>query len=701
MVLMLLMSAATTSRAVDVHGNARVFRGRTNTQNGVENDQDFLNQFYNLNLTQNIGPWLGFELGFLYTDFDTETFNQSFYRNSRTPSLRVFYNRPNISAFLQYNNRMNRSSNAVQNLDVESFLATFNWKPYRGPEYGLQLRQDTNQAVDVATFGRDIRSRIADASVLYEQRTWSVAYRLEFLKLDNRETGLELTQQRNEFRGLFTDRYWDDRIDITAGARLSFADQEQTIPVGSTLGEPVPIQVGLYLLDSTPDLDALDPAPDLADGDVITPARTGNLPGDPTIQIGGANTDRNLGMDLGFIRTISRIQVFVDAVSGPNILWAVYKSSDNLNWTEVVGATAVFDQPFLRYDIRFPETTNRFFKVVNITANSQANVAVTELSAILDLQVTTGESQKRDADIYRLNFGFSIAPTERVTAYFNLYYNENRSALGGLVGRRTVDYAYDTRMLIKTSRFSMLNLRYRFTDFEQSSPPQVFNTENNYSASYTWTPPRNVATEVIASRRIETDRGTLLRATNLMRTEVTADLLPSVRALGFLSYNDTTDPLSGFDSTSYRLGAGLEGRVSNSATVSGTISDQRFDYSGVVDLTQRVWLEMGGTWQVNPFVTLTGRVGVKDDHRSQGVERNVSQRYTLNWTPGLRLVTGIYYQDNDDDRGSRVKAAGANLSYRINPRFTIFGNASRTSTTTGPTDQRQVVNLLAGLSFNF
>ena len=64
MVVMLLMSATTSSRALDLQGNARVYRGRTTTQNGLQNDQDFLNQFYNLGLTQNIGPWLGMELGY-------------------------------------------------------------------------------------------------------------------------------------------------------------------------------------------------------------------------------------------------------------------------------------------------------------------------------------------------------------------------------------------------------------------------------------------------------------------------------------------------------------------------------------------------------------------------------------------------------------------------------------------------------------
>ena len=79
----------------------------------------------------------------------------------------------------------------------------------------------------------------------------------------------------------------------------------------------------------------------------------------------------------------------------------------------------------------------------------------------------------------------------------------------------------------------------------------------------------------------------------------------------------------------------------------------------------------------------------------------MNQRYTLSWSPGTRLNSGLFYQDNDDDSGVRITSFGANLNYRINPRFTIFGTASRSTTTSFTLPRRQVINLLAGLNFNF
>jgi len=702
-VAMLLIFATPSSRAIEMNGSARVFRGRSDLEVGpLTTRQDSLNQFYSLTLSQSIGPWLGFKLGYLYTDFDTDTAGVEFYRTSRMPSFLLGYNRENFSTFLQYTNRMNRSSNEFQNLDIESILANFNWTPDRGPNYNLQFRQDTNEAAQTATFGRDTRTRGAKFGLIYDKsRVWAGSYQFELLDLDNRESGAELNQVRHNMWGSYNNRFWADRIDLGVDARLDLADQEQTVPAGDVFGEPVPAVDGLYALDSTPDISTLGVAPDLDDGDVVTPARTGGLPGDPPIQIGGANIDRNLGLDLGIIRPMSRMQVYVDVVSGPNIIWQVYASTDNLNWALIDTVTAFFDQPFLRYDISFTETSSRFFKVVNVSTNSQPNVAVTELRAFLDLPVTPGERVASDADIYQFAGRFSIAPTERVTAYFNLSYNEDRSALGGLVGRKTVNYTYDARMAVQSSRFSMVQVRYRFSDFEQKTSPQVFNTDTLYSASYLWTPPRSVATEITASRRLQSDRGNLLRGTDRLFAEVSADLLPSVRARGSATFQDTTDPFNGYDQKSYRLSTGMEGNLTSTARIFGNVSVERFQFTGVVDLTLLALAETGITWAVNPFVNFIGQIRIRDEERDRGDQRSVNQRYSLSWSPGTRLTTALFYQDNDDDQGVRITSAGANLNYRINPRFTIFGTASRSTTTSLTLPRRQVLNLLAGLNFNF
>ena len=51
------------------------------------------------------------------------------------------------------------------------------------------------------------------------------------------------------------------------------------------------------------------------------------------------------------------------------MLWQVYHSSDNLNWFRVEQVVSFWDAGFLHYRIQFPETTDRYFKAVNVTAN--------------------------------------------------------------------------------------------------------------------------------------------------------------------------------------------------------------------------------------------------------------------------------------------------------------------------------------------
>ena len=71
-------------------------------------------------------------------------------------------------------------------------------------------------------------------------------------------------------------------------------------------------------------------SPTLIDGELAVPAAG-------PIAIGGANTFRNVGLDLGVTQPVSRLEISVDTVSDPGLVWRVFRSRDNLVWDEVDG----------------------------------------------------------------------------------------------------------------------------------------------------------------------------------------------------------------------------------------------------------------------------------------------------------------------------------------------------------------------------
>jgi hypothetical protein len=692
-----LLGSGSVCLAVEISGSARVYGGTTTTEDGDSEDQDLLNQLYQFNATQVLFPYLRLELTYRGTRFDNDTADLELFRKTQEPSIRLTYGPPQFTAVLQHSVRENRATNELQDVDITSSQATMSWTPTWGPIFSLRGRQDKNVAAAVSVFGRDTETRSVDLDVLYDRARWQARYKYQIFDVDNLDTGLTLDQTRHELRGTFSDRYWNDQISFFVDGLFSTTDQEEFFPAGTTVGEPVPARAGLYAVDTTPDLGSLTPAPDLIDTDRRTPARESALPGAPPIQIGGANTDRNLGLDLGFTRPVTRLEITVDAVSGPAVLWRVFQSNDNFTWEEVFGVTSRFDQAFLRYTLLFPETTNRYFKAINITPNSQADVKATELRALLD--VTT--LSRSEAESLRASTGVTIGPIEGVTGMFSFFYDSDQDFVGGLVGRETRTFTYDALLRVELSESSALTFSYRLGDFEQEQLPQVFRTEDLFSAAYDWTPLPTVDAVVRASRRIEKERGALVRQTDSIQARARTDLLPALRLISEVIYNDIDDPFSGFQQQSFRLQEMLESQVTQTWGLTGALGLEWFDFSAEVDLTQRTTLLLDTSWRATPFLSLRGSWSLRDEDRENGDVRTLDQRYGLSWAPGPKLSSSLFYQEFDSDQGNRTASTGAGLNYRLNRHFTLFASASRSTTDREPLPRNEITNVTTGFNLSF
>lgn len=645
------LGAAVTSPAlgVDVSGSYRGLTGVIDAA-GLESQEE--DQTFRLVLTQSLTPWLSvfgsFRSSNFRTSFDTLP---TFERTTEQPEFGLTYGRTGLNARVSFSDRAIRTTDDSQDLDIRTLLANVDWQPSRGPRYGFRLVDSTSTA-DAVLFGRDTRSRNLNFRTDYARATWNARYSFDLARVDNDTADFKLEQSRHELRAGYLEDLWGDRWSFAVDARYADVVQTQDAPSGATASLPVPVAQGLFAVDSTPSLGELEQAPQLIDGDTTTPAASG-------IEIGGANTFRNIGVDLGINRPISGLEITVDIPSGP-VVWEVWESPDNSSWFRVSSATSSFDAGFLRYTIRFAETTNRFFKAVNLTVNPVQDVSVTEVRALL----TTAQLARSEggSSEYWVNLLTSLRPTDK----FELSVGANLRRDQDLVATE-LRRSYDERGLTAQLRTDFtdeleLRLSYRVTELDESSGPVRERREEVATAALDWRPLETINLLLTAEQRDETDGGRPLSSTDSLILRGVTEIFPDLVVRSTLGYSDTSNPFFGFSQETRYIVEAIEARPTDRWLLAGTFARYQFDSVGRVVVRSRTSAQVRATWFATPFLSLHGeRTQTEDDFGD-----TATQRAGVQWSPGQRLSLSTSYFETDSSIGSGTANFAFDGSYRLN-----------------------------------
>jgi hypothetical protein len=650
-------------RALEFHGSAQVFGGPVTTD---LTDQRQVDQRYNFTLSQQVTPWLNLQLLYRLTDFRTSFDNAAtFERRSRQPEFQLVYDRPTFTARLSLLERAFRSTIESQNLDVTSYLGQLVWRPSWGPKFSLRF-EDTSNVADAAVFGRDTDTSFLDFNIVYNKRLWNARYSHTRSLLQNNLTGFRLEQNRHELRGAIGKRFWRNRLYMSLDGWVRTVDQVQDVPEGAPLNQPLPADRGLFAVDPAPEVGELIPTPGLIDGDLQTPVT-------PPIDIGGANTFRNIGVDLGITRQVTQLEIAVDRPSSPVLVWEVYQSPDNLVWDRIQVDASGFDQALLRYTLLIPETTNRFFKAVNMSANAVPEVLVTEIRALLEIDELAREEGR--VTPYRASLFASIDPHARFGASVFVSVRQDEDLAGGRLSRERDAKTYGAQLRFGLARNLVLHLGYRLDDIEENLEPALKREEEVASANLEWTPLPTVDAVLTASQRKETEHGELIRSSDNIRLRALTDLLPQLRLTSELGFTLTDDPFFGFEQTSIRWLESLDSRPLDNWTLGASISYIHYDSTGTVNLTKRVNFQLRTTWQATRYLALNGdwNYGLDD------FQATLDQRYGVSWSPGRKLSVLLSYQSTGSEAQSTTTST-ANANYRLNRWVTMWFNLSRSTT---------------------
>lgn len=674
------------ARAAELDGTVFLATGATD-RDSVETDT--LDQQYNLNLLQPLTEYLKLRMGYRLFDFTSDTAGTEIGRRTSEPQVELTYSHPRVFGSLTYLDRSTSGLAGGGDFDTESLLGHVTWRPLDSTHISLRYRDERNATDVEGIFGRGTDSRFLDLETAYQQRHWGTAYSYERREVENTGTGLRFVEDRQEVRLNANRAFFDDRLSLSFDSELDYRDRREETPGSGPIAAPIPATDGLSAIDPSPETGELESTPALVDGDFENPVQ-------PEIEIGGAFTFRNLGVDLGFTQPVTRMEVTVDALSGPGLAWEVYHSRDNLLWEPVAGAVSRWDPALLRYTIRFPQTTDRYFKVVNVGVNSETGVRVTELRALVDVEEGTLRTEG-DSTLVRADAAARYRPHERVTTSVSLGVREDEGVAAGTLRREFSDVHGAARASVDLPGHLQLRGGYRYVDFENRVEPVVARTEETATGSLTWSPLRTLSATASHVQRDESDEEALIRSTATTRLAVDSELLPGLRLDSIVEWSQVEDPFFGLDRDVFTWREMIDARPFRTLRVAGGYQYLEYTTAAGETLLERSSLELRTTWTPTPWVTLDGNWRYEDEDDRDSLR----QSYNLTYSPGTKLTLSGFYQEFEDANLRETTASSLSANYRLNPRFRLFGNLTRSETRDLAGEGTEITSLRTGLSFFF
>jgi hypothetical protein len=644
----------------------------------------------NLSLVQEITPYLRLRLAGVYGEQDAELDGvETFSRSTLQPVAELRYGAPNLSWRVGWEAFRSDSSSFAQEFESRTLGASLSWRAPHGFRLGLSWRDVVDETESVAALGRDLEQRVGRADLLFERPRWSVGYGGSYNELAGGASGLDVTQIRHDLRLNAARDFAGDRLRLSVSGIAGRLEAEESRGSGD-LAEPVSAVRGLAGVDLSPALGELDAAPGLVDGDLETPVS-------PAIEVGGANTFRNVGLDLGLPLPANRLDIVVDRVSGAQVVWDVYQSADGLIWQSVIVVERGWDPDLLRYRLRFPETTERYLKAVNVSGNPESDVRVTELVALRDL--TTGAGQpERSSDLYRAAASLSWQISERLRFHASADGNNDSTTVGGVVRRDSTGSAVRGGLDLDLARDLTLAVGYRHSRSEEGAGRDLTRISDDYGASLRWNPLATVDALVATGLRSDSDELRELSNLRYARATVSLDLLDELRLVTDLGTSRIeTTGIGGARETlnwteriemrprrNWRVGGGYTW-VRTESAVEG---EPLFDSSSL-------FVDFG--WTPGTALSLVGTVAYFDETTGA----TIRQSYNLSWNPGPKLSLALGWDDYSQREGAATRNESLAVHYQIATRLVLFGSLTRSRSELAGGPEEEVTSFNAGTTLSF
>ncbi len=449
---------------------------------------------------------------------------------------------------------------------------------------------------------------------------------------------------------------------------LDYERTEQEVIGGAAVAVPVEFTpvAGLYAVSPVPLDGALDPMPALVDGSFG--ASTG-------ISLGpDGQSFNNFGVDMGRVMQLDTFRISVRTAAGVTvptsgpITWSVYTSEDGSHWGQIGGATSSFDPGLSAYVVQFPQSTSRYFKVVNFGVNT-IETFVTEIE-VFDTQLA---NPHQTLVASRIVHSFGLSGSARF-GLLRLSYFGNANVVGLTGYGSPAEWSNDlmNTASVIAGPFGHLTLRVTGTLISASQPAGTSYSTQLGSAKLSYSPIDRLEGSFEGFR-------VLTRVAPVTSLTTGATLSASAQILNALSFEAiaglSQSDLNTGGVTDVRSGsATLTARPYRWVTVIGSAAVQRTASQGNVSAQQASPL-----LRVVPYERYTAEIVVQPSfqlimrviggYTSSGDVSGPVENIRVTWIPLQRAALQVnfeYTEDLDPFTGDRIRRFTANPVWAIN-----------------------------------
>ena len=617
--------------------------------------REVFRQEYDLQFNHSLVPFMRVRASMWYYKFDQDVdLSLSTFQEEYQPQAELIWSHPVFNFTTSAYRRRAKASVLTGNITTDSFLASFKTRNQRYPLLGL--RYDWQHSFDnISGFERDVHDERLQLTAEYLKENNDLYYTFNHRNNENVVSNVETTRRDHRARWRHSQHRLDEgRLDLQFNYIFSYAEQYDRLLAGNTILEQVPLAAGLYARDESPDLGVLAPVPGLIDGILTAPTI-------PPIDIGGASSGQNIGVDLGFERPVTALYLYTDRLSSIQPLWRIFISNDNLNWTPwTFSGPEEFNAALSRYEFAFPGVITRYVKLVKDGINEIVDVMVTEVEALQLIEDVNERARIGRAHYADGRLGYAFTDRLRAAIDGSAGYDSG----GGPIGDRSnVDYTL--RGIWDMSRVFTHQLQWSqsFTNLavgdDQRSDIATYSLlyephetiSSSFGASSRWT--------YLDEFKDAENRNAFLDISGRLVPRLNLSVGGSVsRVESFLAskINDVATVRGSFD-----------GNVARWLDLGFSYSYQ--DYTGEPEVDHRIRRTSVLTynWRISSTLFSRGRVSRIRDEIS-----TLRQDYLLSWNLLPRLsVTGQVFLDRED-HGRRSERFAGNANYELGSNSMIY-----------------------------
>jgi hypothetical protein len=568
-----------------------------------------------------------------------------------------------------------------ETLFEQDIFSRFVWRPEGFPT--LSLQYDKFKDYD------DFRVRKRDTSEDRFQATLDYTYGPlsfvdDFIYKERRDHVLKITRKSLENLGRvnFEEDFWKGRIYLLGNYQLNYTSRQEIAEVVTTLEQLRLPRRGLYIpQDTTPEDGQLNDTPSLIDSNKSTPATDGL---GNTINIGGGNTFRNIGIELIVPQVVNRILIYVrpgDPNLSPLIVWDAYFSDNGRNWS-LIASTAFFNPAENRYEISFADTPHRFFKVVNSATSAVLDSFVTEIEAIGPVLVGAEKDRVSRDVIQDINSTVRFRPIEKATLSYDFLYNRTERKTDT---DKFVELRNNHGITLQADPFRYLSAYVRYERSLTESDQDVETLNDLYYITLDSTPWETLTTTLSASHTQTAEDGENQFRSDSISLQVISQLHRDLNMSIDVGYSTREDFVAETTTTTLNWGVDLDAELRRDLTATLSYDGSR-EFQRPEDIRTPVDdVRLLIIWRPTRLLNLSGEWGYRSELGSGGF----THRYTLDWLPfpdgNIALDCFIEYEldrSGVENRQEQELRAGFRWAVNRNTDFRLtytFDGSSNTS----------------------